>query len=687
MESIISRGKNIREAIEVGLELLEVSKNEVDIEIIQMEDKGFMGIGKKKAIVKLTHIEKGGNNTHNNNNSIEHMVNNIKDEPSKNNNLLNLNESHETKKSFLEKDLGGKAWVSNGKLHVKDSASEYATVNIGNDIQLFKNSELVTKSTTVITEKDSLEIKFKGETERETSWLVNTDAEKLKVILDIEPGYIVHYKLSDTSPERHIKLEAERTKTIMNTLTYDDVVKKLEKHRIIYGINHREIMSAIETSAPGSYEIAKGKSADPGKDGWLELKIDVDLKSGLVEDENGKIDFRETNFIPAVDRGKIIGVVHPPIPGKPGITVTNEPLPAKQTYPLKLILKGIVEVEDNLVAVEYGRPIIEQRGQLVKANIVPKLIQRDNVNLLSGNIRFIGDVEIFGDVEEGMAVEAGGDIFVHKSIIRANVVTSKSIMIKENVINSELTAGKNNILIAELGQLLDNMQIQLGKMIDLTRQLQKEPAFKSSEFEIRGLYPLISFFLESRFKNFVSQANKYRDLLKNGRKYLEDEDWYDVGITIKKIFFTLSKQIITIDNLLDLSQKMKELIEFSNTPVEANSFITIADTVNSNLYCSGDINIIGKGSVNTKIHAGGKVRVQGILRGGEVYGKLGVTINELGSNSGTKTIVTVPHDQYIEVNKACEGAVLKIGNVSYQLENEKYNFVARKNSDNIIIFE
>ncbi|MGG4041200.1 Jag N-terminal domain-containing protein [Bacillus smithii] len=57
MRSVVSKGKNIEEAIQLGLKLLDTKKEEVDIEIIQHETKGFLGIGARKAIVKLTKVD------------------------------------------------------------------------------------------------------------------------------------------------------------------------------------------------------------------------------------------------------------------------------------------------------------------------------------------------------------------------------------------------------------------------------------------------------------------------------------------------------------------------------------------------------------------------------------------------------------------------------------------------------
>jgi len=55
-------GKSIDEAIFSGLEQMGLSFDEVDIEILQENSKGFLGIGKSLAKVRLTKRE--GNPTH-----------------------------------------------------------------------------------------------------------------------------------------------------------------------------------------------------------------------------------------------------------------------------------------------------------------------------------------------------------------------------------------------------------------------------------------------------------------------------------------------------------------------------------------------------------------------------------------------------------------------------------------------
>lgn len=44
MPKVVSKGRDVNEAITIGLQLLDATKKEVDIEILQQESRGFMGI-------------------------------------------------------------------------------------------------------------------------------------------------------------------------------------------------------------------------------------------------------------------------------------------------------------------------------------------------------------------------------------------------------------------------------------------------------------------------------------------------------------------------------------------------------------------------------------------------------------------------------------------------------------------
>ena len=694
MQSIVSKGKDINEAIALGLELLEATKKEVNIEIVQQGTRGFMGVGSKKAVVKLTKVERHSDKPQKKATSAEYFTQIEQLISTVPNDYVKVTEAPAfqqppTMINSLEKketDLAGKVWVKDGQLYCRSSPTHFPMVTIREGVTLLKNGKVVLNRNTIVSEKDLYEIKVKSE-EKETIWKVTMEDNGLKVLLHVHPGYKIYRHIPDIEADHRIELVVEERKEVENTLEYMEVIKQLESLGVKHGFNQDEMIKATEATTQSVFEIATGVKTKEGKDGWIEIIVDMNKSEGTMEMEGGRVDYRETKTIPTAEIGKVIAIVHPPIPGECGYKVTNEPLPAKQTFPIILHTgKGVTLVDNKIVATESGRPHIEKRGMLVKVSIMPKLIHPRDVDISSGNIHFKGDVEILGQVGEGMLVETQGDILVQKSVNMATLTASGAIISYGTIIGSEISAGKSNILIAELGQLLGTLHQRSEKMITLIHQLTQSRAFKDNDFSRVGLQPLIRILLEKKFQSFPVLVKKYVDIVKRGEEYIDDDQWREVAGSLSQIYLSLMKESISFDRVIDLSQKMKELHEMSKTPVEPDSYITIPNAFNSRIYCSGNVLILGQGCINTKIHAGGLLKINGTIRGGVVYGRLGAEINETGAESGTPTMIAVAPDQRIYIKKAIEGTSIKIGNVPYTFKETRYNISARLDEHDRIVF-
>ncbi len=53
-ETITSKGKTVKEALNLALNLLDKKQSEVDIEILSQGEKGFLGLISKQAVVRVT---------------------------------------------------------------------------------------------------------------------------------------------------------------------------------------------------------------------------------------------------------------------------------------------------------------------------------------------------------------------------------------------------------------------------------------------------------------------------------------------------------------------------------------------------------------------------------------------------------------------------------------------------------
>jgi len=49
------KGKSLEEAVQTGLLMLNLDRDDVQIEVIERESKGFLGFGRRDAVIKLTY--------------------------------------------------------------------------------------------------------------------------------------------------------------------------------------------------------------------------------------------------------------------------------------------------------------------------------------------------------------------------------------------------------------------------------------------------------------------------------------------------------------------------------------------------------------------------------------------------------------------------------------------------------
>ena len=692
-QTILSKGRSIIEAIETGLSLLGTDRDEVSIEVIRQETKGFLKIGARQAVVKLTKNKKPQNQ------SKIHppepdmaMIESMLDHLEKSNNhtkratetnLLN-NESAEVN---LEDVLAGKAWVKDGQIFCQPSDTHYPTISFGKGVRLFKNGKHVT-GTAVAAKDDQFSLQTEEET-TEAKWKVEMDADRLHVHLFVEPGIKRSYKIKDVEPASNVHIETEERLEVSNEIKYKDILKRLEDLKVVHGFNHSEIMKAVNTESAGMFTIASGVKAKAGENGKLEILVNTDKIEGPRERTDGTIDYREKVTIPIVQKGQVIAMVHPPKPGIPGTTVTNEPLPPKQTFPL-IIQSGkgieLIENDTKIVAAETGRPVIEQNGLFVKVSIIPKLVHSMDVSMMSGNIRFKGDIDIQGNVEEGMVVEGGGHITVFKNVYSASISSNSGVAIKGNAIKSSISAGNQNIFTSEMVILLNNIREKTQKMNVSIGQIMDLPAFKTTDLSKNGLFPIIRLLLNKKYQDLFRLIKQYIQLCENGHQLI-DRDWLTIAERLKHCFLSSNpNEYHTVNALKGLQKEIADIIEKHQGVNEGACFVDFQYALNSTIYSSGNVTVKGQGCYNSKIHSGGLVTVNGIFRGGEIYARLGARIKESGSSAGVASKIIVPGNGMIQIDCAKEGTVIQIGKVKYTFHNEKKGIIAKLNNEGRIIF-
>lgn len=228
-------------------------------------------------------------------------------------------------------------------------------------------------------------------------------------------------------------------------LTRDILIRALEEQNISYGVDQRLIdrLSHDENRYFTLFLIAQGKPAFDGKNGNIVDYFPREVERLLEVDEFDQVDYASLNLIHNVKEGQEICRLIRPTEGEPGRTVLDQEIPAKSGKSVPLP-KGrnteISEDGDVLVALTSGHVEFTGRSFQVK----PVLDIPGNVDFSTGNIKFLGDVNIKGDVltgftvramgsiwvggviEAGSTVEAGGDLTVVKGILGDGTTTVRA---------------------------------------------------------------------------------------------------------------------------------------------------------------------------------------------------------------------------------------------------------------------
>ena len=101
-----------------------------------------------------------------------------------------------------------------------------------------------------------------------------------------------------------------------------------------------------------------------------------------------------------------------------------------------------MKIQDNkVVAITEGRPSIKN-GVF---NVFKIFETSKDVDIKSGNMDFIGDIKINGNVKEGMKVTSGNSIEINGNMRRGTIIAQGEVRVSGSVISSNITAGTKDL--------------------------------------------------------------------------------------------------------------------------------------------------------------------------------------------------------------------------------------------------
>lgn len=183
-------------------------------------------------------------------------------------------------------------------------------------------------------------------------------------------------------------------------------------------------------------ELVEGLKPVQPVDGRIEWARDFFNPGFVVDEETGKIDYKQRAAMTSVMEGDLLARAVPPTEGKEGLDVLGRPI--KTGKPHRPGIRAGKNVrhdkeESTYCAAESGR--VRWIDGVLSVDNVYKV--RSNVGPATGHILHPGAVVVTGDVQEGYNIKSLGDIEVRGLVEAAQIRTSGSLMVRGGMIGAE----------------------------------------------------------------------------------------------------------------------------------------------------------------------------------------------------------------------------------------------------------
>ncbi len=234
------------------------------------------------------------------------------------------------------------------------------------------------------------------------------------------------------------RLSIEPEKNGGKPATDASVREQLALNGIRYNINEDAIKEAF-TNGGLSVLVASGDPPVDGRNGYLTYHYERKSGAQMKADEFGNVDFRDLGLIENIEKDTVIADIFPETTGSPGRDIRGIELPQYPGKPAKITVgNGVALSEDgeHLVAAIQGNLRWNKDHFVVDKEVVVS-----DVDLSVGNIDFIGDITIKGNVNEGFVVRSGGNVNIAGNVTGATIEADGNITAKLGFVSSKIKAG------------------------------------------------------------------------------------------------------------------------------------------------------------------------------------------------------------------------------------------------------
>jgi len=461
--------------------------------------------------------------------------------------------------------------------------------------------------------------------------------------------------------------------------TMAELMGRLRDHGVVYGIMEGAVAGIMDTCT-GSMQIA-AVGTPPGQPVDERVELLFNETSSAPEDNSAeKVNYRERFSIPSVEPGTLLAVKHPGKPGDEGTAVTGHKIPPKEPAKVELRAgKGTKLCNEGLgvKSVISGRCWSQTWGRVTVVGIEPIYRHHGDVDIKTGNIRFKGNVEITGNVTDAMEVHVTETLRVAGFVSNAKIITGGDILVVKSVIGSNVRAGGIIAAYNSFEKVFEELLNQLKNMDQNINQLYAA----SDAFRDKGFGQLVMTLLDKKYHEVPKKVKQVQKLV---FRYSVDlpEELVAAADVLKSL---IGIKVLSLTSFKEVYTKLQASLEFIRQFKEHRANARINSIRNSVVEATGSIVVDGQGCLNSRLTAMGKIENRGVFRGGELYAREGITVNELGAPFGTVTVARVDSGSTIKARVVHVGTLLQVGNRKYEVLTTASSVKARLDGNGNII--
>lgn len=558
------------------------------------------------------------------------------------------------------KNVDGSVCVKNGKIVVKNPLGhgQMPTIRPPDFGGIYINDKKIGRQTKV-TSSDKIEFKDNLELgKRHIKIEFNKDKTEAHLSLGYDKNKI--YSLVDLQESLHLDIQTKELEgEYPPFVTFDEIMNIISDKKIVYGINVKELKTAIEDKNIFNLLIAKGYSALSPIEDQMKLLF-IDENPNGIKEKDQKIDYREINNVISVKESQIIAEIIEGENGKEGKNVFGEIIRAKDKKNIKFVIgQGCILRDKSIISTISGIP----KSSKNKVWVEPVYILNDDVKIANGNINFPSNVQIQGRVTEGMKVVAGGAVKIRDGVFSGSVSANSDSYISGNIVNSIIEIGGQDLVKEERKKALGRLKMDLSSLISNLFFLRERNLINTDN----SLGLVIKGLIETKYKSIPKLCIKVMSTAMKDHLY-ESKVVYSIKRKLLGASPSNIKSISELENIIfEIDEELRVLEEEAKTLIN----LTIEYSQESKINATGDIIIRGKGLFTSELYSANNIKFLNkgaVCRGGYLKAENGIYAASIGSQAGVITKLEVEKKGEIKADIAYQNTVFIVGNRKYILD-------------------